>query len=127
MGSRKVDVIHGPPAPSYPAAQVTFAVGNSNRWSRACFDRSAGSPYLVPQHYLMVSNGYLTAPEGGDRWRWRAVMWKRAGDLGLSLAGCAQCGEVTSQYTDPDTGLTHLYFEQTFNQLPVENTSLTVT
>jgi len=30
---------------------------------RVLFDRSAGSPYLVPQHYLMVSNGYLTAPK----------------------------------------------------------------
>src|SRR5690348_9461918 len=43
-------------------------------------------PYLVPQHYLMVPNGYLTAPQSGDALAVaRSYMEAHASDLGLTL------------------------------------------
>ena len=33
---------------------------------------------------------------------------------------------VTDQYTDDDTGLTHIYLRQRANGLPVDNTSINI-
>jgi Zn-dependent metalloprotease/methionine-rich copper-binding protein CopC len=88
---------------------------------------SAASAYQVPQYYLMVPNGFLTQASTDDALRIaRNYLTTHAEDLGLSVDDVLNAA-VSAQYTDSDSGLTHIYLQQRVNELEVENTALTVT
>ena len=88
----------------------------------------AGSPefYVLPAEFLFEPGGTLTAPAKG-----KAVdlalkyLTSRARDLGLTKLDVSSA-VVTDQYTDPDVGVTHVYFKQQVNGLTVDNTSINV-
>ncbi|HVT79468.1 MAG TPA: M36 family metallopeptidase, partial [Phycisphaerae bacterium] len=83
--------------------------------------------FEVPQHYLMLPAGYLTPRQPGSALDVaRNYLAAHAPDLGLTVQDVLTAA-VSSQYTDADTGLTHIYLSQQFGELQVENTSLTVT
>ena len=82
--------------------------------------------YLPPRHDLVQRGGFLTAPTPGDpRQVALSYLAGHAADLGLTPADVSQA-VVTDQYTDPDTGTTHIYLRQTYNGLEVANANLNI-
>jgi hypothetical protein len=82
--------------------------------------------YLPPRHDLFQAGGYLTEPSS------RAPLEIAMGyldshpdSLGLLPADVLH-SVVTDQYTDSDTGLTHIYLRQEFNGLEVVNANMNV-
>jgi Zn-dependent metalloprotease len=82
------------------------------------------SVYVPPQHVLRKSGGFLTAPQKGQPLDLAlAYLRDNAKSLGVTPADVAD-PVVTDQYTDPDTGITHLYLRQRYNGLQVLGTDL---
>src|SRR5262245_52314740 len=76
-----------------------------------------GTPYLPPTHMLLNPSGLLSGPtEGQPLDIALGYLNAHAADLGLTPADL-QSPEVTNQYTDADTSITHIYLRQTVNDL----------
>src|SRR5262245_40188269 len=71
--------------------------------------------YVPPRQSLWQPGGYLTGPSPDSPLAIaQNYLAAHAGELGLSPADVAGA-RVTDQYTDRDSGVTHLYLRQTFN------------
>src|SRR5262249_4748751 len=82
--------------------------------------------YLPPRHNLVQPGEFLTTPTFGDpRQVALSYLADHAADLGLTPADVSQA-LVTDQYSDPDTGTTHIYLRQTYNGLEVANANLNI-
>ncbi|HSV15262.1 MAG TPA: M36 family metallopeptidase, partial [Tepidisphaeraceae bacterium] len=90
-------------------------------------DTPLPEPYLPPQHDLLdLTGGYLSAPSSGAPLTIaRNYLASHAASLGVSAADLGS-SVVSDQYTDADTGTTHIYLTQTFDGLPVANANLVV-
>ncbi len=82
--------------------------------------------YLPPQHDLHNLDGYLTGPSAGKPLDIAMNYLKsNAANLGLTADDFSH-SIVTDQYTDADTGLTHIYLEQECNGLKVFDANMVV-
>ena len=82
--------------------------------------------YLPPRHDLVQRGGFLTAPAPGDaRQVALGYLAGHAAALGLTPADVSQA-VITDQYTDQDTGTTHIYLRQTYNSLEVANANMNI-
>jgi extracellular elastinolytic metalloproteinase len=82
------------------------------------------APYLPQQYDLFLLNGYLTAPSAEAPLDIvQDYLTSHAGELGLGVQEVPHF-VVTDQYTDTDTGTTHIYLRQTLNGLEVANANL---
>lgn len=89
-------------------------------------DLFSASPYLPPSEMLTNPTGLLTGPQLGTPLDIALhFLSDHAADLGLT-AGDVSNPLVTSQYTDYDTGISHVYFRQQVNGLEVAYADLTV-
>ncbi len=80
--------------------------------------------FLPDAVVLKADGGFLTGRQSGRRADLaRRYITDHAAELGLR-AQDAQSAVITNQYTDADTGATHVYMQQTLNGLPIQNTSL---
>src|SRR5262245_6189957 len=82
-------------------------------------------PSLLPERFIIKRNGgALTDAQAGKP---LVIATKyisaHSADLGLKPADVAY-PIVTDNYTDRDTGVTHIYLRQRLNNLPVDNTSI---
>lgn len=82
---------------------------------------------FVPQQYnLFQRGGFLTGAQKGQPLHLALKYLKaNAQSLGLTSAEIDR-SVVTDQYTDTDTGVTHIYLRQTFNGLEVVNADLSI-
>ena len=79
----------------------------------------SASPYLPPSHLLYNPSGLLSDPAPGEPLDIALTyLNQHAADLGLTPADLRDA-IVTDQYTDTDTGNTHIYLRQSFNNLEV--------
>jgi Fungalysin metallopeptidase (M36)/Bacterial Ig-like domain (group 3)/Fungalysin/Thermolysin Propeptide Motif len=86
----------------------------------------SGSPYLPPSYMMTNPHGLLTGPSQGDPLQIALGYLKdHASELRLTPADLAT-PHVTSEYTDADTGITHIYLCQTVNHLDVEYADLSI-
>src|SRR3982751_1606666 len=78
--------------------------------------------YLPPQHTLASTGGQLlSAPAAGDPLGVALqYLAAHAAELGVSVQDLRD-PIVTNQYTDADSGQTHIYLAQRINDLPVVN------
>ena len=75
--------------------------------------------YSPPAHYLRADAGMLTAKQKGDPFD-IAMNYLRTNVAALGVAAAdVDYSRVDSQYTDSDTGVTHIYLQQTLRGLPV--------
>ena len=87
---------------------------------------TVGTPYLVPRQDLHDVNGFLSEPTAGDPLQIaldflnenRSVLGLEKGDVFNPF--------VTDLYTEPDTGLTHIYLRQQLNGLEIANANLAI-
>jgi len=86
-----------------------------------------GGVGFIPKQYQLVNRaGYLTAAQKGQPLN-IALQYLKANAKSLGLAaGDIEHAIVTDQYTDQDTGVTHIYLRQTFNGLEVVNADLSI-
>src|SRR5436190_20314913 len=71
-----------------------------------------GDPYLPPSYLLTNPTGLLSGPaEGQPLDIARTYLTDHAADFGLAPDDLSDSA-VTSQYTDDDTGITHVYLRQ---------------
>src|SRR5206468_5663257 len=84
------------------------------------------APYVPPDHELLAHSGFLTKPAHGKPLS-VALSYLRAhaSSLGIKSSDLAN-PIVTNQYTDPDTGETHIYLRQRVNGLEVANANLSI-
>lgn len=86
-----------------------------------------GSAYYVPQQYIRVPNGYLTAASNLDPLDIvTSYLTVQAGTLGLSTPDVAN-PVLKGRHTDPVSGLTHIYLAQRFQGLEIANANFTAT
>jgi extracellular elastinolytic metalloproteinase len=84
------------------------------------------APYLPPSHMLVSPDGLLTGPAQGEPLGIALdYLDAHAADFGLTAADLADPA-VTDQYTDSDTGVTHIYLRQRVNGLEVAYADLDV-
>lgn len=94
-------------------------------------DHDHENPYEVPaylpaQTSLFRQDGFLSAGASGKPLVVaRQFLRERAADFGVSAADIAR-SVVTDQYTDADTGVTHIYLRQKFGGLEIANANLSV-
>jgi len=82
--------------------------------------------YLPPQQTLFNASGLLSpAAPGKPLVVARQFLKQNAGELGLGPADLANVA-VTDQYTDADTGTTHIYLRQKLNGLQIVNANLSI-
>ncbi len=84
--------------------------------------------YVPPSHFLTNATlGEFTGPLGPRQPLDVAVdfLASRAGDFGLTPADLTD-PLVTSQYTDADSGFSHIYLRQQFNGVPVINADFAI-
>ncbi len=87
---------------------------------------SEATNYLLPQHELVNIGSYLTSPsKKAPLTIAQSYLAAHAGELGLTADDVADT-KVTNQYTDPDTGTTHIYLRQTYNDFEIANANLVV-
>ena len=86
----------------------------------------AGEPYMLPQYALANLGSYLS-PKSTQSPLTIATTYltANADDLGLVVDDLKDFA-ITNQYTDPDTGTTHIYLRQTYGGLEVANANLSV-
>lgn len=83
-------------------------------------------PFLLPRHNLQAVNGFLSEPASGDPLEIAlAFLDSHQQELGLKK-GDLDSPFVTDQYTDGDTGLTHIYLAQQLDGLPIVNSNLNI-
>jgi hypothetical protein len=83
--------------------------------------------YVPPTRFLFADSGYLSAPVDGDPVRIAtSYLSAHAGELGLSQADVER-PFITDQYTDEDTGLSHVYLRQQAGGLEVAFADMNVT
>src|SRR5258707_9756348 len=74
-----------------------------------------GDPYLPPVYMLTNPTGLLSGPAAGQPLDIaRTYLSDHAADFGLSPDDLSD-SVVTSQYSDDDTGITHVYLRQRVN------------
>ncbi|MEZ0267185.1 MAG: M36 family metallopeptidase [Phycisphaerae bacterium] len=84
------------------------------------------APWSPAGRFLHKDSGFLSAPSRKAPLSVAlAYLSAHAADLGLMAADVAN-PFVTDQYTDADTGVTHLYFRQRVNHIAVANANLNV-
>jgi hypothetical protein len=84
------------------------------------------SPYLPPSYLLTNPTGLLSGPADGQPLDVAlGFLNDHAADLGLTPADLSN-PIVTSQYTDADSGTTHIYLRQQVNGLEVQYADLAV-
>src|SRR5215470_1476036 len=84
------------------------------------------APYLPPSHMLVNPTGLLTGPAQGQPLDIALdYLDAHAADFGLTAADLTDPA-VTDQYTDSDTGITHIYLRQRVNGLEVAYADLDV-
>ncbi len=90
-------------------------------------DHDGLSVMFLPQSTVVQELGkFVTGKQAGRRADVaRSFFVDRATDLGISPAD-AQAVQITSQYTDADTGVTHVYLQQHVNGLPVQNATAAI-
>jgi hypothetical protein len=82
--------------------------------------------YLPPKVDLFQPGGYLTGPaSGAPRDVAMAYLTSHAGEFGLSASDILH-SVVTDQYSDTDSGMTHIYLCQQLNGIPVVNANMNV-
>src|SRR5438045_3385123 len=82
--------------------------------------------YVPPQTTLQKTGQFLSPAKAGASLKIaQDFLTAHAGDLGL-LPGDLSSAIVTDQYTDADSGVTHIYLRQVYNGLPVINGNLGV-
>ncbi len=83
--------------------------------------------YLPPQSYQSSSNaGFLSGPAAGDPLTVALnYLQQNAAGYGLTPNDLTDFN-ITSQYASPDLGVTHIYLEQTYNELPVANANINI-
>lgn len=85
-----------------------------------------GDFYLPAQRRLAPNEGLLSKPASGDPAQIaRDFLFRHAADLGLNSSDLAN-HVVSGQYTDESSGVTHLYWQQTYGALPVMNADLSI-
>ena len=78
--------------------------------------------YLPPATHLNELTELLSGPQGGAPGTIATDYLKaNAGQLGLAAADLDHY-RVTNQYTDNHSGVTHVYLQQMYRGLPIENT-----
>src|SRR5215212_3793236 len=78
------------------------------------------APFVPQEKFLFKHGNALTAPAKGKALIIaQTYLSAHAADLGLVPADVAN-PIVTDQYTDKDTGVTHIYLRQQLNKLPVD-------
>jgi extracellular elastinolytic metalloproteinase len=83
--------------------------------------------YLPPTQFLFSQSGPLTPPaEGAPLDIALSYLQAHAGDLGLAENDLRD-PLVTDDYTDADTGLTHIYLRQRVNDLEVDSANFNIT
>ena len=83
--------------------------------------------YVPPQEFKTAVPNFLTAPNAGDKVQIAINYLKNKAVAFGALATDFEQHIVTDTYTDDDTGLTHVYFQQKFNGLPVADAVANVT
>jgi hypothetical protein len=80
-----------------------------------------------PKHYFESSStGALSEATSGQSLAIaRQYLTEHASDYGLEVADVKNA-HVTDMYTDDDTGVTHIYLQETFHGLEVVNTSMVI-
>ncbi|HVT88475.1 MAG TPA: M36 family metallopeptidase [Tepidisphaeraceae bacterium] len=87
---------------------------------------SALDPYVLPEKYIFKSGRMLTSASDAKPLDITLnYLSQHAGDLGLVADDVAN-PLVTDQYTDHDSGTTHIYLQQRVNGISVDNTSLNI-
>ena len=82
------------------------------------------SPFQPPQHELYVYGGYLTTASWAEPLAIvRSYLSSHAGQFGVTSQEAAN-SVVTDEYSDSDTGLTHIYLQQTYEGLGIANCNL---
>ncbi|HEX4792574.1 MAG TPA: M36 family metallopeptidase [Humisphaera sp.] len=84
------------------------------------------APYVPPGHNLAATSGLLSPPAAGAPLD-VAMAYLRAhvSDLGITTADLSS-PLVTNQYTDSDTGETHIYLQQRIGALAVEDADISI-
>ncbi len=84
------------------------------------------SPSVLTERFLFKAGRTLSAAAAGSPLHIAlSYLSAHAASLGVLSTDVAN-PIVTDQYTDHDTGITHLYLQQRVNHLPVDNTSINV-
>ncbi len=93
---------------------------------RVLLSSAEASPYLPPQHFLFAADTTLAGPAVGPA-RQIALNFisAHAQDLGLAASDIGDPA-ITDQYTDSDTGVTHIYLRQRVGGIEVANSNLNV-
>ncbi len=82
--------------------------------------------YIPPAYNLFELGGYLSESSNGEPLDIAmAYLTSHADSLGISSQDVLN-SIITDQYTDSDTGLTHIYLRQEFNGLEVVNANMNV-
>ena len=114
-----------------PAPAVLPSVQPAQRSVIASPDAVAADPTLpatvLPLQYDLIHfGGYLSAATPGTPlFVARSYLASHAADLGLAATDLAST-VVTDQYTDTDTGVTHIYLRQQYNGLTITNANLVI-
>lgn len=91
------------------------------------YDNDNGGYHLgfVPRQTTLGDwRGFLTGRQGGRRADLaRQYISENAAQLGITPED-ARSSQIVSQYTDAHNGVTHVWFQQMYNGLPVSNASL---
>src|SRR4029450_6970787 len=75
--------------------------------------------YIADTFKSSSSTGFLSAPATGDALSLGlGYLQQNASSFGLTSADISGA-KVTSQYTDAGTGISHIYYQQMYNGLPV--------
>ena len=89
-------------------------------------DPTLPATVLPLQYDLIHFGGYLSAATPGTPlFVARSYLASHAADLGLAATDLAST-VVTDQYTDTDTGVTHIYLRQQYNGLTITNANLVI-
>lgn len=113
-----LDEVYGPVGAA-PGDATVAALGWSSTAGQAVGQRNV---YLPPAKQLADRTGFLSGPQAGAPETIATDYLKaNAAQLGLTSGDWSHF-RVTSQYTDAHNGVTHIYLQQTYRGLPIENT-----
>ena len=90
------------------------------------YQNEGGLLYSAPRQYEGVTGGYLTNPRSGDSLT-IALNYLQQNTSRLGLTSSDLDGAIVkSQYHSDSTGVTHIAFRQTFNDLEVKSADILV-
>src|SRR6185369_6044566 len=89
-------------------------------------DGALSISYQPPDYTVENLRGFLSGPQKGDKLSIaQAFLAAHADELHVTPADLASA-IVTDQYTDADTGITHIYMRQTAHGVPIINANLDI-